>query len=104
MLYSIPDDAILEEYYQQRLQPLLEYDKAHSGVYVETLFRYLLHDGSLTAVAEKMYTHRNTVNYRMGKIRELMGMELSTQSERFPLLLAFHIGVILGRIEDYELD
>ncbi len=104
LLYSVPDDAILEEYYNQRLQPLLEYDKTHDGVYVETLFRYLLHDGSLTAVADEMYTHRNTVNYRMGKIRELLGKELITQHDRFPLMLAFHIGVILGKIPDYEED
>ncbi len=104
LLYSIPDTAIMDEYYQQRLAPLLEYDKAHDGSYVETLFRYLLHDGSLTAVAEEMYTHRNIINYRMGRIRELLGVQLDTQYERFPLILAFHIGVILGKNPDYELD
>ncbi len=104
LLYSIPDDALLDEYYRQRLAPLLEYDDEHNGSYVETLFRYLLHDGSLSAVAEEMYTHRNTINYRMGKIRELLGLQLDTQHERFPLVLAFHIGVILEKIPDYEID
>ncbi len=104
LLYSIPDDALLDEYYNQRLAPLLEYDKEHDGSYVETLFRYLLHDGSLSIVAEEMYTHRNTIGYRMGRIRELLGLQLDTQYDRFPLLLAFHIGVILGKIPDYEID
>ncbi len=104
LLYSVPDDAILDEYYRQRLAPLLEYDEVHNGSLVETLFRYLLHDGSLAAVGEEMYTHRNTINYRMGKIRELLGMQLDTQYDRFPLILAFHIGVILGKIPDYEID
>ncbi len=104
LLYSIADDALLEEYYHQRLKPLLDYDAEHGGEYVETLFRYLLHDGSLSAVAEEMYTHRNTVNYRMGKIRDMLNLDLTTQSQRFPLLLAFHIGVILGEVKDYELE
>ncbi len=104
LLYSIPDDALLDEYYRQRLAPLLEYDAEHDGSYIETLFRYLLHDGSLSIVAEEMYTHRNTIGYRMGKIREMLGMQLDTQYDRFPLLLAFHIGVILGKIPDYEID
>ncbi len=104
LLYSVPDDAILDEYYTQRLAPLIEYDNVHDGSYVETLFRYLLHDCSLTAVAEDMFTHKNTVNYRMGKIRELLGKQLDTQYDRFPLVLAFHIGVILGKIPDYEED
>ncbi len=104
LLYSVPDDAILEEYYEQRLAPLLAYDREHDGSYVETLFRYLLHDGSLSAVAEEMYTHRNTVGYRMGKIRELLGLSLDSQYDRFPLILAFHIGVILGKVSDYEAE
>ncbi len=104
LLYSVPDDAILSGYYDQRMAPLLEYDKTHDGSYVETLFRYLLNDGSLSAVADQMYTHRNTVNYRMGKIRELLGRQLNTTKDRFPLVLAFHIGVILDRIPDYETD
>ncbi len=104
LLYSVPDDGILKGYYEQRMAPLLEYDKAHDTQYVETLFRYLLNDCSLSAVAEEMYTHRNTVNYRMGKIRELMGNPLDSQRDRFPLVLAFHIGVILDLIPDYEID
>ncbi len=104
LLYSVPDDAILEQYYEERLQVLLEYDASHNSLFVETLFRYLLCDGSLAAVAEDMYTHRNTVHYRMGKIRDLLQNPLETQSQRFPLLLAFHIGVILGKIPDYEAE
>ncbi|MCC8140923.1 MAG: PucR family transcriptional regulator ligand-binding domain-containing protein [Lachnospiraceae bacterium] len=104
LLYSIPDEGLMEEYYEQRLAPLLEYDKAHDGSYVETLFRYLLHDGSLAEVAEEMYTHRNTINYRMGKIRDLLGLQLDSQYDRFPLIMAFHIGVVLDKIPNYELD
>ena len=98
LLYSVPDRALLEGYYRNTLAPLLDYDRAHGSCLTETLFRYLLSDGSLTAVAAGMYTHRNTVNYRMGKIRELLGSELRTTAERMPLLLCYHVGVILKEI------
>lgn len=102
LLYSIPDDSLLLSYYHEVMDPLLEHDHQYGSVYTETLFRYLLTDGSLQAVASAMYTHRNTVNYRMGKIRELLGQPLETQSERLPYLLAYHIAVVLRLSEDYE--
>ncbi len=103
MLYSISSDKLMIDYYNELLAPLLEYDQKHGASYKETLFRYLLHNGSLQAVAEDMYTHRNTVNYRMGRIRELLNCSLSTHSECLPYLLAYHIGVILRIVTDYQI-
>lgn len=102
LLYSVPDDSLLRSYYHEIMDPLLEHDRQYGSVYTETLFRYLLSDGSLQAVAAAMYTHRNTVNYRMGKIRELLGQSLDTQSQRLPYLLAYHVAVVLKLSEDYE--
>ncbi|MCD7821867.1 MAG: PucR family transcriptional regulator ligand-binding domain-containing protein [Clostridiales bacterium] len=102
LLYSVPDDSLLESYYHEMMDPLLDHDRQTGSVYTETLFRYLLTDGSLQAVAAAMYTHRNTVGYRMGKIRELLGQDLDSQQQRMPYLLAYHVGVILKLCEDYE--
>lgn len=102
LLYSVPDDTLLLGYYHEVMDPILEYDHANHSAYAETLFRYLLYDGSLQEVATRMYTHRNTVNYRMGKIRELLGCSLSSPGERMPYLIAYHIGVMLKLTEDLE--
>lgn len=102
LLYSIPDSDMMLHYYHEVMGPLLEHDEKHGSNYEETLFRYLLHDGSLQAVAEEMFTHRNTVNYRMGRIRELLDCPLNTHTECLPYLLAYHIAVMLRVIERYE--
>ena len=102
LLYSVPSDTLLADYYHDTLRPLLDYDRSNSGTYTETLFRYLLRDGSLQAVATDMYTHRNTINYRMGRIRELLGCDLDTPQQRLPYLIAYHIGVILRMIPDLQ--
>lgn len=96
LLYSVPNRSLLHDYYRETMGLLLEHDEKYGSVYVETLFRYLLAEGSLQQVAEEMYTHRNTVNYRMGKIREILGCELSTQEEKMPFLLAYYVGQVLG--------
>lgn len=102
LLYSIPNDSLLLDYYHEVMNPLLLHDQKHNSCYTETLFRYLLCDGSLQEVAAAMFTHRNTVNYRMGRIRELLGKQLDSQRERLPYLLAYHVGVILNLVSDLE--
>jgi sugar diacid utilization regulator len=102
LLYSLPSSRLMMEYYHEVMGPLLEHDKKHGSSYLETLCRYLLHDGSLQAVADEMYTHRNTVNYRMGRIREILGSNLATHEECFPYLMAYYIGVILKEQDDYR--
>lgn len=96
ILYNVEDEEILREYYDRLLEPLLSYDKKHQGNYVETLRLYLENSGSLQAVAQEMFTHKNTVNYRMHKIYELLGTQLETAGERFPYEMAFYIKDALG--------
>lgn len=102
LLYSIPNDDLLHNYYEEMMGPLLKHDKKYNSAYTETLFRYLLSDGSLQEVAAAMFTHRNTVNYRMGKIRDILGKSLDCEEQKLPYLLAYHVGIILKLIPDLE--
>lgn len=91
MLYSVKDVALLDEMSVGPLKPLIEYDKKHSSNYLETLELYLKYNGSIQAVAEAMYTHRNTVIYRITNIKKLLGTELETTEERLVYQMAFYI-------------
>ena len=88
LLYSVSDRHLLQEMSSAPLLPLLEYDKAHHADYAATLEQYLLHDGSIQAVSDVMFTHRNTVMYRMNNIRKLLNCPLETQEQRLPYLIA----------------
>jgi DNA-binding PucR family transcriptional regulator len=48
-------------------------------------------NGSVNLVSDAMYCHRNTTNYRIKKIRALLGTELDSQEMLFRLQLAFYI-------------
>jgi len=91
MLYSVKDMALLEELSNEPLRALIEYDKKHGSNYLETLDLYLKYNGSIQAVAEAMFTHRNTVIYRMSNIKKLLGTELETTEERLIYQIAFYI-------------
>ena len=99
LLYRVEDKKILEEIERECLEALEEYDRRYHADYVETLKSYLKHNGSIQAVAAELYTHRNTVLYRIGNIRKILGNELKTPEERLPYQIAFYIRSMHGSKE-----
>lgn len=91
ILFSIEDQEILKSMYHQLLDPLIQYDQKHHGELEQTLYNYLLYDGNQQMMAKQLYMHRNTINYRLGKIKDLLGCDLSSAEERIPYMLAFYI-------------
>ena len=96
LLYLVEDKAVLKEMETECLAALEEYDRKYHAGYVETLRSYLKHNGSIQAVAEELYTHRNTILYRIGNIRKVLGNELKTPEERLPYQIAFYIRSMHG--------
>jgi DNA-binding PucR family transcriptional regulator len=87
----VPDPAILAALADDSLSRLEAHDARSQSSLTATLRLYLEHDGSIQAVADASFTHRNTINYRMKKIRQLLKMDLLTMEEKFNLRLAFMI-------------
>lgn len=57
------------------------------GELVHTLEKYLECNYSRTLTAQKLHIHRNTLNYRLQKINELLGQDVD-RMDSFPFLLA----------------
>lgn len=55
---------------------------------LETLKNYYECGMKLDKVAEKIYTHKNTVKYRMHRIQEQMGVDLKNPDDNFRVYLA----------------
>ena len=91
LLYAVKDTALLQEMENNPLRLLDEYDKKHNANYAETLELYLKHDGSIQAVSEAMFTHRNTVIYRINNIKKLLNTNFDSPEARIPYQIAFYI-------------
>ena len=90
ILFSIEDKQILIEMYHRLLQPLIDYDQKHHGELEKTLFYYLIYGESQLTMAKNLYMHRNTINYRMNKIKELLNCQLDTFEEKVPYILSYY--------------
>lgn len=55
---------------------LHQYDAKHHCEYCRTLYTYLLHNQNAVKTAQIMFLHRNTLKYRMEKIRDIIQVPL----------------------------
>ncbi len=69
--------------------------KDRRGVLVQTLGAYLATNGSPTDAADRLHLHRNTVLYRLGRIEDVLGVDLRNAEVRLTLHLALKIGDVL---------
>ena len=88
LLYSISDPLVKGELIEKRLRPLIEYDQAHDSGLVQTLKAYLKVNGSVKKVSEELFIHKNTIVYRINKIKDLLKCDLDDGEERIYLYLA----------------
>jgi hypothetical protein len=96
LLYSQEETEIMRHIHDYALGPVLQYDQVHNGSLYVTLQAYLACEGSLQAVAHRLYTHRNTIAYRMHKIENLLPYDLTDGEGRFRTMLACHIHEFLS--------
>ena len=99
ILFSVTDQRVLDNYWREKLGPVLAYDKAHKSCCLETLYQYLICSGSIQKVAEAMFCHRNTVSYRVRILRETLGLPLDNVQDRFELLAAFYARSVNNGVE-----
>ncbi|MBE5890979.1 MAG: PucR family transcriptional regulator [Lachnospiraceae bacterium] len=91
LLMGIEDKEIIKDYYHHMLQPLIDYDRVNQTDLCQTLQCYLNNDGSVKDTAEELFVHRNTVNYKLNKVEEILEIEMSSLAARTELIIAFKL-------------
>nr|WP_300003350.1 PucR family transcriptional regulator [Tissierella sp.] len=87
----------LEDFYNTTLKVLVEYDDKKSTELVPTLSCFFKNSGNLTRISEELFTHYNTVLYRIKRIEEITGVNLNDPSERLNLEIAIKIKELLEK-------
>ncbi|HEX4752963.1 MAG TPA: helix-turn-helix domain-containing protein [Solirubrobacterales bacterium] len=97
LLPAMSDDpAELERFYAETIQPLAHYDEQYETELVTTVEAYLDNDGNVAATAKQLFTHRHTVRYRLERVRELCGHDVSATEGREKLGLGLKAMRVLG--------
>jgi sugar diacid utilization regulator len=89
------DQREVEQFVREWLGPLLDYDALHRTVLVETLTAYFDRGGNYSATAAVLVIHRSTLRYRLQRIREISGSDLTDVDSRLNLQVATRIWKIM---------
>jgi DNA-binding PucR family transcriptional regulator len=88
LLAYVGEEEGVERFVREWLGTLLDYDESRRGDLVATISRYLECGGSYDATAAVLGVHRSTLKYRLQRIREISGHDLSDPNTCFNLQLA----------------
>ena len=77
-----------ETLYHPRFSLLAEYDAENNTEYLATLIAYLQNNCSISASANALYIHRNSLQYRIKKIEELLDFRITASEERLNMLFS----------------
>ncbi len=90
------DPGELERFYAETVAPLAAYDEQYETDLVTTVETYLDEDGSVTPTAERLFTHRHTVRYRLERVKEVTGLDLTSTEGREKAGLGLKAMRVLG--------
>lgn len=86
----------LQSFYGSTLRDLVEYDRKRDTELVKTLQVYFDTNGNLKRMSELLFTHYNTILYRINRIQEITAKNLESEHDRYGLQTALKIMNILG--------
>ena len=108
MIEAYADRFQPEDMYVQKLRKL---DNSEEGRYnnLHLLRYYLLSERSLSVTSRLLHLHRNSIIYRLGKIEDILGVDLDDPEVRLRLLISFKMmeylkGQRLPAMEDGKRD
>ncbi|MBE6032527.1 MAG: hypothetical protein E7224_04970 [Clostridiales bacterium] len=92
------DPAALDGLLDSRIKEIRQYDKENGTDYFRTLCAYLQSKEICSAAAQRLFTHRNTILYRIGRIKELFHIDLDASDTWFRLLYSCAIAAYMDEI------
>lgn len=85
----------LIQFYKEILEPLVKYDRDKDSEMIRTLRMYFSCGGNLKKISEEMYTHYNTIIYRVQRIQDITGLQLDNPNDRLNAEISLKIYDIL---------
>jgi DNA-binding PucR family transcriptional regulator len=86
----------LQRFYDETVEPLVAYDEQYETELVRTLEAFLEADGNVAGTAQRLFTHRHTIYYRLERVRDLSGHDVSSSDGREKLSLGLKSMRVLG--------
>lgn len=94
---SETDFEELRSFYEETVGLLENYDRKHQTDLVRTLIAFFENNESINFTAEKLFTHRHTIRYRLQRIFEITGLDLSRSEDKEKLSFGLKIKALISQ-------
>ncbi|ARK28880.1 helix-turn-helix domain-containing protein [Halalkalibacter krulwichiae] len=91
ILNNTSDPLAAKLFVKQNLGPLLIYSENHNIDLFETLKVFLHNNGNLREASNQLFIHRSTLEYRLERVGEILGVNLHDAEMRFELMMAYKL-------------
>jgi PucR family transcriptional regulator, purine catabolism regulatory protein len=96
LLLSVQDDEALRLYCDSVLGPIEEGEGEYGGELLKSLAAFLDQNGQWEKAARELFCHRHTLRYRIRRVEQLTGRDLSTARDRIEFWLALKARELIG--------
>lgn len=97
LIYAVGNENDLRAYVHSTVKNILDYDEMHGTEYYETMYSYLKNARRLDDTARNLFIHKNTVSYRINKMREIFNVDFDDANMAFNLHFSCKVVEILNR-------
>jgi PucR family transcriptional regulator, purine catabolism regulatory protein len=88
LLLALQDDDALRAYSDGLLDPIERTEGEYGGELLRSVEAFIENNGNWERAARRLYCHRHTLRYRIRKVEELTGRDLTRATDRIELWLA----------------
>lgn len=81
----------LNDFIQEVLGPLIQYEQSRKGALLSTLIVYLDQNQNIKKTADSLHIHTNTLSYRLKRIEKILLIDLNDSQPLFNIHLAINI-------------
>jgi len=92
------NEAELLTFYTHTVSTVIAYDAQHNSELIPTLEAFIRCNNGLKETAAELFIHRHTLKYRLGRIREISGLDPENSRDQFQLQLGLIVARLLAKI------
>ncbi len=91
LLADRKEEEIYPEFVEETLGKVIQYDQEHDTDYLKILIAYFENECSIINTARSLYCHKNTMTYKINKIKEIMDCEILDNENRMKIMVSIHL-------------
>ena len=91
ILSDIKEEEIYPEFVKETLGKLMDYDEENGTDYVEILEAYFKNECNIVETSKALYCHKNTMAYKINKVKEVLGYDITSNENRMKIMVSFYI-------------